>query len=62
MIQLFRKILCPIDFSDHSLAALDARAESDAAERCQTVPVECRACASRRGRLPAGATGCLPIP
>jgi universal stress protein A len=23
MIQLFRKILCPIDFSEHSLAALD---------------------------------------
>lgn len=23
MIQLFRKVLCPIDFSDHSLAALD---------------------------------------
>jgi nucleotide-binding universal stress UspA family protein len=23
MIQLFRKVLCPIDFSEHSLAALD---------------------------------------
>jgi nucleotide-binding universal stress UspA family protein len=23
MIQLFNKILCPIDFSEHSLAALD---------------------------------------
>ncbi|WP_425163217.1 universal stress protein, partial [Candidatus Binatus sp.] len=23
MIQIFRKVLCPIDFSEHSLAALD---------------------------------------
>lgn len=27
MIQLFRKILCPIDFSDHSLAVLNAALE-----------------------------------
>ena len=32
MIQLFRKLLCPIDFSEHSLAALDSRTESRAAE------------------------------
>ena len=55
MIQLFRKILCPIDFSEHSLAALDLAikvVQQNDAKLCllNVVP------------LPAGAAGFQPVP
>jgi universal stress protein A len=55
MIQLFRKILCPIDFSEHSLAALDVALkvaqQNDAALCLLNVVI-----------LPAGAAGFQPVP
>ena len=55
MIQLFRKILCPIDFSEHSLAALDLAVkvvqQNDAKLYLLSV-----------APLPAGASGFQPVP
>ncbi|MGA9725224.1 MAG: universal stress protein [Candidatus Binatus sp.] len=55
MIQLFRRILCPIDFSEHSLAALNVALrvaeQNDAALYLLNVVI-----------LPAGAAGFQPVP
>jgi universal stress protein A len=55
MIQLFRKVLCPIDFSEHSLAALDVALkvaqQNDAKLYLLSV-----------APLPAGAAGFQPVP
>jgi universal stress protein A len=55
MIQLFRKILCPIDFSEHSLAALDLALkvvqQNDAKLYLLSV-----------APVPAGAAGFQPVP
>jgi universal stress protein A len=55
MIQLFRKILCPIDFSEHSLAALDVALkmvdQNDATLYLLNV-----------APVPAGAAGFQPVP
>jgi universal stress protein A len=55
MIQLFRKILCPIDFSEHSLAALDLAVkvvqQNDAKLYLLNV-----------APVPAGAAGFQPVP
>ena len=55
MIQLFRKVLCPIDFSEHSLAALDLALnvvqQNDAKLYLLNV-----------APLPAGAAGFQPVP
>ena len=55
MIQLFRKILCPIDFSEPSLAALDIALkmaqQNDAA-----------LCLLNVAPVPAGAAGFQPVP
>jgi universal stress protein A len=55
MIRLFRKILCPIDFSEHSVAALDvalkmAQQNDATVYLLNVVP------------LPAGAAGFQPVP
>lgn len=55
MIQLFRKILCPIDFSEHSLAALDLALklvqQNDAKLYLLSI-----------APVPAGAAGFQPVP
>ncbi|MFZ2064048.1 MAG: universal stress protein [Candidatus Binatus sp.] len=55
MIQLFRKVLCPIDFSEHSLAALDVALkvaqQNDAKLYLLNV-----------APMPAGAAGFQPVP
>jgi universal stress protein A len=55
MIQLFRKVLCPIDFSEHSLAALDVALkvvqQNDAKLYLMNV-----------APMPAGAAGFQPVP
>ena len=55
MIQVFRKVLCPIDFSEHSLAALDialkVAQQNDAKLYLLNV-----------APLPAGAAGFQPVP
>jgi universal stress protein A len=55
MIRLFRKILCPIDFSQHSLAALDVALkmvqQNDATLYLLNV-----------APMPAGAAGFQPVP
>jgi nucleotide-binding universal stress UspA family protein len=55
MIQLFRKVLCPIDFSEHSLAALDVALkvvqQNDAKLYLLNV-----------APVPAGAAGFQPVP
>ena len=55
MIRLFRKVLCPIDFSEHSMAALDVALkmvqQNDAALYLLNV-----------APLPAGAAGFQPVP
>lgn len=55
MIQLFRKVLCPIDFSEHSLAALDLALkvvqQNDAKLYLLSV-----------APVPAGAAGFQPVP
>jgi len=55
MTQLFRKILCPIDLSEHSLAALDVALklvqQNDAALYLLNV-----------APMPAGAAGFQPVP
>jgi len=55
MTQLFRKVLCPIDFSEHSLTALDVALkvvqQNDAALYLLNV-----------APMPAGAAGFQPVP
>jgi len=55
MTQLFRKVLCPIDFSEHSLTALDVALkvvqQNDAALYLLNV-----------APIPAGAAGFQPVP
>lgn len=55
MVRLFRKILCPIDFSEHSLTALDIALklvrQNDAALYLLNV-----------APVPAGAAGFQPVP
>jgi universal stress protein A len=55
MIRLFRKVLCPIDFSEHSLAALDLALrvvqQNDAKLYLLSI-----------APLPAGAVGFQPVP
>jgi len=55
MIRLFWKVLCPIDFSEHSLAALDVALkmvqQNDAA-----------LCLLNVAPIPAGAAGFQPVP
>jgi universal stress protein A len=55
MIQIFRKILCPIDFAEHSSAALDVALklaqQNDAALYLLSVAA-----------IPAGAAGFQPVP
>ncbi len=55
MTRLFRKVLCPIDFSEHSLAALDVALkmvqQNDAALYLLNV-----------APMPAGAAGFQPVP
>ena len=55
MTGLFRKVLCPIDFSEHSLAALDVALkmvqQNDAA-----------LCLLNVAPIPAGAAGFQPVP
>ncbi len=55
MIRLFRKVLCPVDFSEHSLAALDVALkmvqQNDAALYLLNV-----------APIPAGAAGFQPVP
>ena len=55
MIQLFRKVLCPVDFSKHSLAALDVALkvaqQNDATLYLLNV-----------APMPAGAAGFQPVP
>ena len=55
MIQLFRKILCPIDFSDHSLAALDVALKV-------TQQNDAKLYLLNVAPVPAGAAGFQPVP
>jgi nucleotide-binding universal stress UspA family protein len=55
MIQLFRKILCPIDFSEHSLAALDLALK--VAQRNDST-----LCLLSVAPMQAGAAGFQPVP
>src|SRR5271167_4407815 len=55
MIQLFRKILCPIDFSDHSMAALDVALKV-------TQQNEAKLYLLNVAPVPAGAAGFQPVP
>jgi universal stress protein A len=55
MIQLFRKILCPIDFSEHSLAALDVALR--VARQNDAV-----LCLLNVAPTPAGEAGFQPVP
>jgi len=55
MIQLFRKILCPIDFSEHSLAALDVALNL-------TQQNDAKLYLLNVAPVPAGAAGFQPVP
>jgi len=55
MIQLFRKILCPIDFSEHSLAALDVALKV-------TQQNDAKLYLLNVAPVPAGAAGFQPVP
>ncbi len=55
MVQLFRKVLCPIDFSDHSLAALKAALKV-------TQQNDAKLYLLNVAPVPAGAAGFQPVP
>lgn len=55
MIQLFRKVLCPIDFSEHSMAALDVALKVVQQNDAQLYLLNV-------APLPAGAAGFQPVP
>ncbi len=55
MVQLFRKVLCPIDFSDHSLAALDLALKV-------TQQNDAKLYLLNVAPVPAGAAGFQPVP
>ena len=55
MVQLFRKVLCPIDFSDHSLAALDVALKV-------TQQNDAKLYLLNVAPVPAGAAGFQPVP
>ena len=62
MIQLFHRILCPIDFSEHSLAALDVALKVAQQNDAKLYLLNVAPLPGRRGWIPAGASGSLPIP
>ena len=55
MVQLFRKVLCPIDFSDHSLAALNLALKV-------TQQNDAKLYLLNVAPVPAGAAGFQPVP
>ena len=55
MVQLFRKVLCPIDFSDHSLAALKVALKV-------TQQNDAKLYLLNVAPVPAGAAGFQPVP
>ncbi len=55
MVQLFRKVLCPIDFSDHSLAALDLALKVTQQNDAELYLLNV-------APVPAGAAGFQPVP
>ena len=60
MIQLFRKILCPIDFSEHSLAALEVALKVVQQNDAKLYLLNVAPTPGRQRRVAADANGSLP--